>query len=179
MRTLVQAVTCSIVLTVFAVWPALPQPQTHDVPAWQRGDTPAIHGVTLGTTLGAVRDKLGTPQVDRIVPSTEDDTLGMGELRTVVYDGLTLGLCRPRGRPDFHVWQITMTGPRWTLSPGVKIGMKRDRVIKLLGEPGSVSKDSATGTEGVQYTFVSFDGWLWAEFAQGKLVRIGLTEDWT
>jgi len=103
--------------------------------------------------------------------------MGMGDRRNLEYDGLLLELCKPDGANDYHVWRIEVTGSQWRLTPGLRIGMSRARVVAVLGEPESITADGGTST--LHYSLYSCDGWLWAEIVGDKLTKVGLSEDWS
>jgi len=142
---------------------------------WQLDETPSVNGISLGSTLSDVQGRLKTPKKRTAPP--RDDLLGMGDLLELEFDGLIVELCRPPGDDELHVWRIQLTGQQWNLTPGLHIGMTRDAVVKVLGEPDSVTARSDVET--LHYTFYQFDGWLWVEIAEGKLAKVALSEDWS
>ena len=142
---------------------------------------PAVQGVTLGTPKARVLAVLGSPAESRAGTDTE---MGMGDLLDLSYPGMTVELCRPErdatGAPEkeFHVWRIVVTDKKWNVSPGLRIGMSRAQVERVLGKAESVEQEG--GTEILHFgPFEGNDAFVWITLRDGFAVEIGAAEDWT
>ena len=140
-------------------------------------DDPAvtIAGVGLGSTLGQLHARLGAPTGQVVRPDDPE----MGKLIELQYPGVRFELCEPAGKQQFHVWRLTVTGQNCLVEPGLRVGMSRADVLRVLGPPSSVEQNSATGHETLHYSFTKFDGWYWLVLGQGKVTEIGAAEDWS
>jgi hypothetical protein len=105
--------------------------------------------------------------------------MGMGPTKTLQYEGLTLELCKPEGHAEFYVWSIVVTGKQWLVEPGLRVGMNRNAVVKVLGPPDNASRDTATSRETLSYSYKSFDGYYGATLEKGRVVEISAGEDWS
>ena len=143
------------------------------------GKDPAftIKGVGLGTPLTQVRQVLGPP-LSQLDERTED-SMGMREGKVIKYEGLILKLCKPEGKTSFHVWSIVVTDKRWAVAPGLRVGMERQAVIGMLGQPENSSWEAGSTRESLSYSFRSFDGYYSVALEKGHVVEISASEDWS
>src|SRR5689334_11873474 len=128
------------VLLILATLPGLAASSTPT-----RDPALTIQGVGLGAAPAAVRKSLGKPLTQ--VVHADDSDMGMGRLMDLSYSGLTFEFCEPPGATDFHVWRVTVKSPTYVVEPGLKVGMPRDAVLRLLGPPASSEVDPTTGIE--------------------------------
>jgi hypothetical protein len=136
--------------------------------------TPSINGISLGSYLPKVRQKLGKPL--RIRRESYDHYLGMGAGRRFEYDGMKAQLIKPPGAKEFHVWAITVTSKKWLVSPRLKIGMNLQEVINLFGVPREV--EQKTEYEILWYALEELRGWFQVKIKDGKVIEIEMAEDW-
>ena len=136
-----------------------------------------VRGVGLGSSPKQIVSALGNPL--REVPGRPDDMPEMGPTKEMVYRGASFDLCKPEGQKEFHVYRVVIQDSSWTVNPGIRIGMAREQVVHILGQPNSISTDASSGQETLQYDFISFDGWYWMLLSKGRVVEIGATEDWS
>ena len=110
------------------------------------------------------------------------DELGMGPTKELGYPGLVVQLCRPDADRDFHVWQIEVSGKEWSMTPGLRVGMTRRDVTRLLGSPMNSDVDPEGRTERIHYSLqppLEFGAFVWVELSDGKVAAFGMTEDWS
>ena len=140
----------------------------------------SIHGVTLRTLKPAVHTALGKPLRTE---TGHDSEIGLGDFIDVTYPGLLVQLCRPEvGSPlprtsDFHVWRIQATDARWEISPGLRVGMSRTALERVLGKPRSSKTND--GTTALTFSPFPFKALMWAKVKNGVVTEIGMAEDWT
>ena len=78
----------------------------------------------------------------------------------------------------FFVWRIVVTDKKWNVSPGLRIGMSRAQVERVLGKAESVEQEG--GTEILHFgPFEGNDASVWITLRDGFAVEIGAAEDWT
>ena len=140
----------------------------------------SIRGVTLGTLKPAVQKALGKPV--RIETGHESE-MGLGDYIDWTYPGLLVQLCKPEGdsplpkTSDFHVWRIQVTDARWEISPGLRVGMPRATLERVLGKPRSSTTDD--GITALTFSPFTFKALMWAKVKDGVVTEIGMAEDWT
>ena len=139
----------------------------------------SIHGVTLGTLKPAVLTALGKPSRTE---TGHDAEMGMGDVVDLTYPGLLVQLCKPDGLllvprvPEFHVWRIQVTEARWEISPGLRVGMSRAALERILGKPQSSKTDD--GITALTFSPFPFDALMWVKVRNGVVTEIGMVEDW-
>lgn len=140
----------------------------------------SIRGVTLRTLKPAVQTALGTPSRTETGHESE---MGLGDYIDLTYPGLLVQLCKPEGdsplpkTPDFHVWRIQVTDPRWEISPGLRVGMSRAALEQVLGKPRSSKTDD--GITSLTFSPFPFKALTWTKLKDGVVTEIGMAEDWT
>ena len=138
----------------------------------------AIRGVKLGTLKPALT-ALGNPLRAETGRDTE---MGMGDTLDLTYPGLTVELCKPEGHPptppatEFHVWRITVTDAKWEISPGLRVGMSRTALEKVLGKPSRSETKGNLST--LNFLPFSFDAFMWVQLRNDVVVEIRMAEDW-
>jgi hypothetical protein len=139
----------------------------------------SIHGVTLGTLKPAVHTALGKPLRTE---TGHDAEMGMGDLVDLTYPGLLVPLSKPDGLllvprvPEFHVWRSEVTDARWEISPGLRVGMSRAALERVLGKPqSSKANDDITA---LTFSPFPFDALMWAKVRNGVVTEIGMVETW-
>lgn len=137
-----------------------------------------VSGVGLGTELVAVRKALGAAQQETDDARQADADSDMGPGKTLQYDGLTVELCKPAGKPDFHVWRMVATSPERKFASGIAVGMTRDVAVALLGTPLATSHDDQ-GVELLSYPFHAFAGSYWLRVKDGVVIEVGMAEDFS
>ncbi len=143
----------------------------------QREPSLTIKGVGLGSSATQVVRALGKPA--KQVRLADDTEMGMGQLEELIYKGVKFELCKPEGKDQFQVWRVIATRSNWLLEPGIKVGMMREDVVRLLGSPLDISNDSHTAHETLHYGFSTRDGWFWLVVANGRVLEIGAAQDWS
>jgi hypothetical protein len=139
----------------------------------------SIHGVTLGTLKPAVQTALGKPLRTE---TGRDAEMGMGDLIDLTYPGLLVQLCKPDGLllvprvPEFHVWRIQVTDARWEISPGLRVGMSRAALERVLGKPKSSKTND--GITALTFSPFPFDALMWARVRNDVVTEIGMVETW-
>jgi hypothetical protein len=139
----------------------------------------SIYGVTLGTLKPEVQTFLGKAVRSE---TGHDDEMGMGDLIDLTYPGLLVQLCKPDGLllvprvPEFHVWRIQVTDARWEISPGLRVGMSRAALERVLGKPQSSRTND--GITALTFSPFTFDALMWAKVRNGVVIEIGMVEDW-
>lgn len=133
-------------------------------------------GIGLGSTLAEVLQHLGPPLSKETEP--RDDEMGMGNLMNLTYSGLLLQFCQPDGQPDYSIHAIQVEGTDWVVTPGIRSGMTREEVLKLLGEP-QWERDDPGGETTVIYALSEREGWYHVTVREGKVVAFGASEDWS
>jgi hypothetical protein len=139
----------------------------------------SIHGVTLGTLKPAVYPALGKPLRTE---TGRDDEMGQGDFIDLTYPGLLVQLSKPDGLllvprvPEFHVWRIQVTEARWEISPGLRVGMSRASLERVLGKPQSSKTND--GITALTFSPFPFDALMWAKVKNGVVTEIGMVETW-
>ncbi len=110
--------------------------------------------------------------------------LGMGDLLTLYYPGVTVELCKPEGSPpaipaamEFHVVTLRVSDRRWVVSPGIHVGMTRSEIQTILGTPDST--ESTNGAEELRFSPFSGDAFAVVTLKNGVVVEIEMSEDWS
>lgn len=140
----------------------------------------AVHGVTLRTLKPAVSAALGKPLRTETGHESE---MGLGDYVDLSYPGLLVQLCKPEEgsplprTPDFHVWRIQVTDARWEIAPGLRVGMSRAALERVLGKPRSSKADD--GITSLTFSPFAFKALMWAKVKNGVVTEIGMAEDWT
>ena len=140
----------------------------------------SIHGVTLRTLKPAVQAALGKPSRTE---TGHDSEMGLGDFIDLTYPGLLVQLCKPEGdsplpkTPDFHVWRIQVTDARWEISPGLRVGMSRAALERVLGKPRTSNTDG--GITKLTFSPFPFKALMWANVRNGLVTEIGMAENWT
>ena len=140
----------------------------------------SVRGVTLGSPKPKVIASLGKPSR---IETDHDSEMGMGDTLELTYPELTVELCKPDGHPptvppatEFHVWRILVTGSRWKIAPGLRIGMTRKALESVLGKPDSSETKGSVTT--LHFSPFKFDAWIWVDLRKDIVVGIGMAEDW-
>jgi hypothetical protein len=108
--------------------------------------------------------------------------MGMGDTLDLTYSGLTVELCKPEGHPpvpgapEFHVWRIQVTDARWEVSPGLRVGMSRAALERILGKPEY--SETKNGLTSLNFSPFTFDAFMWVQLKNDVVIEIGMAEDW-
>ncbi len=92
---------------------------------------PQVQGISLGSNLGQVHAKFGKPIKSDGPHADDQDTCGTGPWMQLDYQGMIINLNQFPKNKHFTVTQLRVTSPKWTFSPGVRVGMSFERVQKL------------------------------------------------
>jgi hypothetical protein len=140
----------------------------------------SVRGVKLGTLGPPALTALGKPLRTE---AGHDSEMGMGDTFDLAYPGLTVELCKPEGHPpsipaatEFHVWRIKVTDARWTVSPGLHVGMSRVALEHILGKPRSA--ETKNGITTLNFAPFVFDAFVWVQLRNAVVIEIGMAEDW-
>lgn len=143
-------------------------------PAADLIDTPSVEGVTLGSTLSVVTQKLGKPK--KTVMLGKDSELGMGELRELRFKGVTILVSRQSADREFSVYELRLTGATRSFSNGLRVGLRKDDVNTQIGEAEG-SETGKNGDETLVYLLKDRDGRLLVRVHRGKVSCIRLIEE--
>jgi hypothetical protein len=108
--------------------------------------------------------------------------MGMGDVIDWTYPGLLVQLSKPDGLllvprvPEYHVWRIEVTDARWEISPGLRVGMSRAALERVLGKPRSSKTND--GITALTFSPFPFDALMWAKVRNGVVTEIGMVETW-
>jgi hypothetical protein len=132
--------------------------------------SPTLQGIGLSTSMQDVVRRLGQPlRVEELPPETD---LGMGELKTLSYAGLTIAVNRPTGAPTFTVYEMAVSHRKWRLSNGLRVGLSQSKALAIFGVSGETSSQ-------LVIPLADRDGRVILTFEGASLASIRLVEDWS
>ena len=131
-----------------------------------------INGIGSETSISAVKKKIGKPL--RVIEDGLDECAG-GFSKTLYYEGFEIQFLSDEKRRNYTVSSMTLTSPKWSIAPGVRIGTDKKDVRAKYGQPNNVSVNES-GEELFSYlTRDNFDG-VFFFFRNNKLVRVVMFE---
>jgi hypothetical protein len=143
-------------------------------------DALEVRGVRIGTAHSRVLAAFGKP---RSVKKGRDTEIGLGRWQALDFGGLTVDLTLPepghlQSPPsEPYVWQLVITSSRWSTRSGLRVGQALAGVLAILGPPEA--HDSRADESILRYYTTPFDGFFWVSIRRGKVVALGISEDWT
>ena len=125
-----------------------------------------IRGVGVGSTPNQVQKALGNPRAKK----TENDEM-VGSILTFHYDGMDIEFTKDSDK-KFTATDFVVLSRRWSVSPGIRVGMTRSQMLKKLGNPESEpNRESDRGT--VLYQFwAGNDEYSACRLKRGKIIEI-------
>jgi hypothetical protein len=127
-----------------------------------------INGIGAGTLYSAVIKKIGKPL--RVNENGFGECAG-GFLKTLYYEGFEIEFLSEDKRRNYTVTSMTLTSPKWSIAPEVRIGTDKKDVRAKYGQPNGVSVRKS-GVELFSYTTkANFDG-VYFYFRNNKLIRV-------
>ena len=126
-------------------------------------------GLGLGASLDGVQKALGTPSQEQSGVSDEKT----GEMKILRYFGVVFTCVRQKPGADYHVQAIRITSSQYGLAGGLKVGISRDEVARLVGRPKLTGVDGGSGNELLHFD-VGRDAFLTLEVENDKVVQIEL-----
>lgn len=129
----------------------------------------SVNGVQTGSTRQQTLKQLGKPLREKRDPQRNECTGGYSI--TLFYDGLEVELEAERSGKNSTVVRLDVTGTKWKLSSGIKIGATKDEIKKLLGEPAA-KVDNDPDRWVYELVEKSGPGAVDFEFQNGKLVNV-------
>lgn len=130
----------------------------------------SVNGIRFGTSYADVVKAVGKPR-NQARERVSADSCGPAYMDLgLTYGGLFI---RMKGTPkgtDFKAVSFDVTSARWTIAPGIRVGMSDADLRKVVGDPGSTDEVEGTivehfvnaGNNGIANLFVK----------NGKLVRV-------
>lgn len=148
-----------VLLIAVGILPAIAQVKLTEVDL-------TVNGIRSGSTIQQVR-KLGKPV--RITSLGHNDCSDSFE-RTFVLSGLKIGVLGSKNGRQGNVYSLEVTSQKWKIAPGIRIGVKRETVLRKYGRPVSVEKG--------KLVYVTKDnlGWVGFHFRNGRLTRAEMME---
>lgn len=137
-------------------------------------ETPAVDGVTLGSTLGTVTQRLGKPR--KTVDLGAESEVGVGECRELRYAGVTVFVSRGPQEKEFNVYELRVTSPKRSLSNGLKVGLRREDVHARVGQAEG-SQTEENGDETLVYLLRDRDGRLAVRLHRGRVSCLSLAAE--
>jgi hypothetical protein len=143
--------------------------------AWHFPKPPSIKRIGIGSSYTEVIKVFGKPlRINRVAP----DRGGVPDLRELHYRNLTVQIYPSEGKSQPYVSSVVIRGSEWTIYPGVKVGMSKEQITRLLSE--APDSDDETDTP----WFISFQlnkipiNFYVRLSNDGKVKEIGMAEDW-
>lgn len=143
-------------------------------PAAELIETPSVEGVTLGSAWSVVTQKLGKPK--KTVMLGKDSDLGMGELRELRFEGVTVFVSRQSTDREFGVYELRLTTSKRSFSNGLRVGLRKEDVSTSIGQAEG-SETEKNGDETLVYLLKDRDGRLLVRVHRGKVSCIRLIEE--
>jgi len=143
-------------------------------PAADLIETPSVEGVTLGSTLSVVTQQFGKPK--KTVMLGKDSELGMGELRELRFEGVTVFVSRQSADRAFGVYELRLTTSKRSFSNGLRVGLRKEDVSTHIGQAEG-HETERSGDETLVYLLKDRDGRLLVRVHRGKVSCIRLIEE--
>ena len=140
----------------------------------------SVNRVGIGTLRSDALARLGKPA--RTV-HRRDTEMGLGDVEEMEFGGLFVEVAKPepsyvtRPLSETYLWRLVISGPRWKTNSGLRVGSTRTKAIKILGPPRSESREGDITR--LHYDTKGFDGFLWLDLRNDRIVELGVSEDWS
>jgi hypothetical protein len=154
--------------------PADPDCEAAGVRTWCEVSLPAIQGITIGSSLVSVREKLGPAEAES-EPVYEDTFLTF--VMHMEYNGLSLELIKQRDDEVFEVSRIGIRASVWRMNPGLWVGATRAEVVENLGAQDR--EQVAPSSEILIYELCPWDVTLSVVLTEGRVREIDLRLFWS
>ncbi len=148
-----------VLLIAVGILPAIAQDKLTEVDL-------TVNGIRSGSTIQQVQ-KLGKPI--RVKSLGHNDCSDSFE-RTFILSGLKIGLLGSKNGRQGIVYSLEVTSRKWKIEPGLRIGAKRETVLRKYGRPVAVENGSLV------YVTKNNLGMVGFHFHNGRLIRAEMME---